>query len=330
MPRDIVWKVTGWILMAIASLSIHSQEVVGQCADERMEPPGAVVHGKTIGEWTAACWQWLAGIPDDGSHPLLDLDGASCAREQDEAVFFLPGSLIIFVVDGKPFPRDQCVVPCGKPILLGLSWAMMWAPGDCEPESMQDCVALAASSLDSVTPVEATVDGIPLPCPEDHREVSPVFDFSLPPPPESNIFALEEPLTRKGVSDGHWILLKPLPPGKHTILLRTVWAGEELPLLYELTVGPCDGASFRRGDADGDQIVGLTDALATLEHLLGGAALPCDDAADSDDSGVLDLTDAVHTLNHLFLGGQAPPAPGPDECGADPTEADDLSCGKGC
>lgn len=328
MTRNVDWQIACWTVMAVA-LSIPTGGVLAQCADARLEPPDAVVHGKTIGEWSAAWWQWLAGIPEDGSHPFIDLSGAYCARDQDEAVFFLPGSLIVFVINGNPVPQTQCVVPCGKPILLAISWALMWAPGDCEPERMEDCVALARSTVDQVTSVEATVDGVPIPCPENHRVASPVFDFTLPPPP--NLFSLDEPLTRKGVSDGHWLLLKPLPPGRHTILLTLFVGGEELPLLHELTVAPCDGEYFRRGDADGNQVMNLTDAVYTLSHLFqGGAAPRCQDAGDADDSGVLDLTDPIYMLNHLFRGGSTPPAPGPDLCGADPTQGDDLGCEQGC
>ena len=245
------------------------------------------------------------------------------------AVFFLPGSLITVIFNGQPFPRDECVVPCGKPILLSLYWVLMWAPGDCEPDRMQDCANLAKTFADDVTTVEVTLDGTPLPCLTDHRVVSPVFDFLLPAPPLANPFGLEEPFLRKGVSDGYWIMLKPLSPGKHTIVVHTIADGEEYPEIWELTVAPCGGATFRRGDADGNQLVDLSDAIATLERLRIGQTLPCLDAADSDDSGILDLTDAIYTLNHLFQGGPAPPAPGPDACGADPTE-DDVTCGTEC
>ncbi|MCZ6794118.1 MAG: hypothetical protein O7J95_10960 [Planctomycetota bacterium] len=85
---------------------------------------------------------------------------------------------------------------------------------------------------------------------------------------------------------------------------------------------------FLRGDAAADGAVDITDAVFTLNHLfLGGRAPDCQDAADADDNGDLDITDAVYTLSWLFLGGAAPPAPGPAECGGDPT-ADELEiCG---
>ena len=326
MKRDMGWKVVLCILTG--ALSISTREAVAQCADERLEPPGAVVHGKTVAEWTANYWQWGTAIPMEGGHPLLDLTGDHCNKEQDEAVFFLPDSFLFLILVGEPLVHRGCEVPCGKPILLPLMWALTLAPGDCEPDKMEDCAALAANLLETVTISEVTLDGVPLPCPGDHREVSPVFEVNLPPPaPDNNIFSLDEPLTRQAVSDGYWLLLKPLEPGKHTLSIVAGLEGEEYTRHYEITVAAC----FRRGDADGNEVVNLSDAVTTLDRLLrAGPALPCNDAADSDDSGGLDLTDAVHTLHHLFVGGPAPPAPGPDACGEDPTAADELGCGSGC
>jgi hypothetical protein len=79
-------------------------------------------------------------------------------------------------------------------------------------------------------------------------------------------------------------------------------------------------ASFRRGDADGDGKVNLTDAVYTLNSLFGGGPQPsCLDAADADDSGTVSLPDAVYSLNYLFQAGNPPPAPSPESCGVDPT-----------
>ena len=89
--------------------------------------------------------------------------------------------------------------------------------------------------------------------------------------------------------------------------------------------------SFRRGDADGDGHVTLTDAVVVLDTLFRGKGpLPCADAADADDDGIVNLTDGVRILLYLFQGGPAPPAPGPEVCGGDPT-ADKLApCVEGC
>jgi hypothetical protein len=85
------------------------------------------------------------------------------------------------------------------------------------------------------------------------------------------------------------------------------------------------GAGFRRGDANADGRLDVSDAVFTLNYLFaGGAAPPCQDAADADDNGDLQITDAVRTLGYLFLSGAAPESPFPD-CGADPGGGD-LGC----
>jgi hypothetical protein len=82
---------------------------------------------------------------------------------------------------------------------------------------------------------------------------------------------------------------------------------------------------FRRGDADPNGVVELTDAVAILGYLFLAGTLSCPDAADVDDTGVIELTDVVYLLNWLFLAGADIPAPGPSACGPDPTADDTLS-----
>jgi hypothetical protein len=86
------------------------------------------------------------------------------------------------------------------------------------------------------------------------------------------------------------------------------------------------GQSFIRGDADGNGVVQLTDAVIVFASLfLGDPPPPCLDSADANDDGRVDISDGVFDLGFLFLGGDAPPAPFPD-CGVDPTD-DDVPCG---
>jgi len=70
------------------------------------------------------------------------------------------------------------------------------------------------------------------------------------------------------------------------------------------------GAQYRRGDANADGAMDLSDAVAILSFLfLGTGDLPCRDAADVDATGFLELTDAVYLLQFLFLSGLPPPPP---------------------
>jgi hypothetical protein len=86
-------------------------------------------------------------------------------------------------------------------------------------------------------------------------------------------------------------------------------------------------APFRRGDANKDGGVNMSDAIWILNALFsGGPQTECNDAADVNDSGAADISDPVYLSNFLFFGtASAPPSPGHTACGPDPTE-DALDC----
>jgi hypothetical protein len=84
--------------------------------------------------------------------------------------------------------------------------------------------------------------------------------------------------------------------------------------------------TFKRGDGDGSGTLNITDPIFVLNALFtGGPAIQCPDAADADDTGGLNITDPIRVLNFLFAGGPPPLAPGPANCGLDPS-ADNLGC----
>ena len=73
--------------------------------------------------------------------------------------------------------------------------------------------------------------------------------------------------------------------------------------------------------------VNITDAVSVLSYLFSGGVEPaCEAAGDGNDDGRLDISDALAILGYLFLGSAAPPAPGPDVCGSDPTEDELVRC----
>jgi hypothetical protein len=97
------------------------------------------------------------------------------------------------------------------------------------------------------------------------------------------------------------------------------------PFEYGLEVGPAADPRFRRGDANDDGGVDVSDAIRFILRLFaGGPALTCSDAGDANDDGTVDLSDPIAILEHLFRGGAPPPPPGPT-CGIDPIP-DELDC----
>jgi hypothetical protein len=100
----------------------------------------------------------------------------------------------------------------------------------------------------------------------------------------------------------------------------------------------CEAGAFRRGDADGDGVLNLADAVFSLRALFqGGPAPGCTEAADTDNDGAVNVSDPIAILEHLFRGGppSAAPGPPPGPCGLDtdpPGSPADLGCAayEGC
>jgi hypothetical protein len=106
-----------------------------------------------------------------------------------------------------------------------------------------------------------------------------------------------------------------------------VFSGQSFfPDLFDGAVRVGDGgATFIRGDTDGDGTINITDAVAISNYLfVAGPPPACFDAADVNDSGKVNLTDSIYLLNYLSDLGPPPVAPFPDP-GPDPT-ADVLDC----
>jgi hypothetical protein len=94
-----------------------------------------------------------------------------------------------------------------------------------------------AATLDSVT-LTASIDGEPLQNLRDQRVQSPVLIITLP---AGAIFGLNAGTFAPDVADGYWLLLPPLPAGKHTIHFKGVFTGGPnngtvVEVSYHLTV----------------------------------------------------------------------------------------------
>jgi len=101
---------------------------------------------------------------------------------------------------------------------------------------------------------------------------------------------------------------------------------DQTPVVESGTITFSSSPTFKRGDCNGDNGVGIADAIFGLNYMFAGGAVPnCLKACDFDDAGNVNLADAINLLNFLFLPGQTPPAmPFPDP-GPDPTP-DGLPC----
>lgn len=187
----------------IIQVAISSTEGVN--ISQSVYPVNSKPYGLTYGEWTAKWWQWVLSIPTQ-DNPGVDETGEKCAVGQNNTnVWFLAGT-------GGGQVTRTCTVPAGKAILFPiLNVECDYLSPDMKTES--DLRICAKDDQDKATNLQATVNGVAIPDLKTFRVQSPLFNATIP---KDNIIGLP-PATTQAISDGFWILLKPLPAGQHEI-----------------------------------------------------------------------------------------------------------------
>ena len=161
--------------------------------------------GKTWEEWSAEWWKWCLSLPRS-QNPITDTTGENGSYNQRDDVWFLAGTF-------GGFAERRCEIPTRKAIFF---------PVSCNETSYAECPnfkteaelgAFAKADIDQVKTIMATVDGQELPNSDLRRVQSPPFEITLP---IENVLGVP-PGKTKSKSDGYWVFLKPLAPGKHEI-----------------------------------------------------------------------------------------------------------------
>jgi len=101
--------------------------------------------------------------------------------------------------------------------------------------------------------------------------------------------------------------------------------GVDTRTIYKLRLGSDLGPmTYRRGDVNNDTFLNISDPSALVVRLFrGGAAPPCERAADADGSETINISDAIYIFDYLFKAGP-PPAEPFAACGVTPDSA--LPC----
>ena len=196
-------------------------------ADPRVYPTTEKVGGKTYAEWAAAWWRWGLGAPKD-KNPISDRTGKFADRGQSGPVWFLAGTF-----GGKA--TRTCSVPAGKALFFPVVIQGQGGPYETANEAAPR--RMAKGVADTAYDLEVTIDGKPVQGVMNHRVATAVFPFNGPEKEEDAVIP-NVVGKQKMVSDGYWVLLKPLAPGKHTLhfkgkLKRTRFS---LDVTYQLTV----------------------------------------------------------------------------------------------
>ncbi len=193
------------------SVILNNSIITSTVEDGKVFQPHSKPYNLTYGEWTARWWQWAYSIPRE-VNPAYDDTGKYCSENQRGPVWFLPGTY------GKSVIRE-CTVPTGKAILFPVLNSECSFAEFPELKTVEKLRICAKTFQDQVTDLHASIDGQEIPSIEleKYRIQSPPFYFTLP---ENNILDLPTNTTTAAVSDGNWVFVKPLSPGKHEIGFR--------------------------------------------------------------------------------------------------------------
>jgi len=188
-----------FLLLLLPLIPLSVQASAGP--DSYFYPADSKPFGKSYPEWAAIWFKFVFEYPVKDAR-LSDPDGSLCAVNQTGSVWILPGA------SNGEFTR-RCVIPNGTSLLIsptdGYCNKRESNVGDNEAE-IRKCVK---DDVDEDTYSYTILDGVKISNLHDvNRFQSVLFDLNYPPN--------EGPY--KTVTDGVFLMLKPLPRGNHTLV----------------------------------------------------------------------------------------------------------------
>lgn len=215
-------------------------------------PPQSRPHGLPYYAWADRWWQWIDAQPLS-ANPLVDESGEDCARGQTGPVWFLAGSpsgsytrrctipagkslffpVVNFqedqreaVVDLEFFRSDECSDDDGPGPEFCASASRLFGDDPTMPANMLaflDFVMLRFVDIDNKF---ASIDDKPVKSLRSYRAPSDTRGYRIALPDTEDAYdnyhtiwgyEFDGPDAYLGVQDGYYLMVKPLPPGEHTI-----------------------------------------------------------------------------------------------------------------
>ena len=217
------------------------QDASDKSANPAVYTPDSKPYGLSYEDWSTFWWQRVLFIPPD-DNPNLDTSGADCAQGQSGPVWYLAGTF------GGSAKRT-CFITTGVSVLIPiLTTAFGAGLGDClspgwgnaGPCDVNALRAAAAAQEDNPQRLELSLDGIPLSGLNAYRVQPPPFSYAVT---SANIlgqlfgFPVPAGIYQPAVTDGYWVMFKPLSPGQHTIHAKGVQSdGFAVETTYSLIV----------------------------------------------------------------------------------------------
>jgi len=217
--------------LGVGLLSLQNTSTAYADDDDRLGlvlPPSSCALGKDYNAWSITWWQWAASLPAT-HHPLFDTADVSAGQRGD--VWFLGGKFCAQNLAGcTGIDVRTNTIPQGKALFFPIVVDECSAAEGLGTDYMtfRDC---AHGVMDQAANIECDIDGATVPGLNQPgsplRLLSPLFYYTLAS--HANIWAatgetvgnppvpVPNGATTPAVSDGYWIFLEPLNPGKHVL-----------------------------------------------------------------------------------------------------------------
>ena len=229
-------------LSVILALVMSAPIVLAQSSNENSQanenptvlPPAQQNSKNSYAQLSAKWWQWAFSIPapDNPFTKNVETDGAKCKVGQSGETWFLAGSIGATDQSHTGFDVDRvCDVPAGKKLffpIINTECSTVEGNGSTDEELSKCAKDGIGFALQTSQDMKASVDGVPIknldPSKTPYHVASGPFTFTLP---DNSIDTFCNggtqqcgPLPLPGTNasaDGVYLLLAPLPKGKHEI-----------------------------------------------------------------------------------------------------------------
>lgn len=161
-------------------------------------PASSMVAGKSTAFWIRQYWEWARGFPA-AQRPSADTTGERCAAGQKGPVWFLTGT------ESSGAVQRLCDVPANTVMMVPIVNTMTWSSQGPEPCALLQARLVEGTS--TVTDLRLSVDGVSLKSPASYHAATGCFELRDVP----------RGVTGAVATDGFWVFIHPLPPGKHDI-----------------------------------------------------------------------------------------------------------------
>jgi len=185
-------------------------------ANNKVFPVSALAFGKPLAAWTEDWWRYAFSLPCE-INPLMDETGIHADKGQKGPVYFLVGN-------SGGFSSRKVVVPYGKGILFPIINVINDAPCPnvdytlAPGQTLEDYLKQGAESIiDMARNLAVELDGKPIGGLEQFRVPTKLFSFVGDPDLTTCFDPCILGIKQDAVSDGYWILLKPLSKGSHLL-----------------------------------------------------------------------------------------------------------------